>query len=380
MNILIITMNVGITAPGIVFEKIIKGLSEQHKVDVLTANYVPKTDLSKVNNVQKYYFTSLRNRYEKLIVSTLSINPLITFFARKASKKINYNSKYDLIFSFVASGQTLPLEIGNTIKKRMKIRHFTYFVDAIPAPVEWWMGQKSYYKGTLRYIVSRLKLIDGFFAPNRQMLEYQMNFIQNSLNVKSGVIYTPIDKLLKDTKLTKINEEIIFLYTGSIYGVRTARYLLEAFEQLLNDFPDSKLQFVGKVLPMKEIEVFRLEVQHKIELIPFTDDLSPLINNALALIDIDADIENDVFLSSKIISYLPYKKPIISETSNGSPSYDLFNKVPSIIQCTHNSEEIYQAMKLVILNKDKIDFSDRDILLQKFNINNIVKTINSYMN
>jgi hypothetical protein len=46
MRILIITMNVGRTAPGIVFERLIYGLSSLHQIDVLTADYDPSIDFS----------------------------------------------------------------------------------------------------------------------------------------------------------------------------------------------------------------------------------------------------------------------------------------------------------------------------------------------
>ena len=43
-------MNVGRTATGIVFERLIHGLSSLHQIDVLTADYDPSIDLSRVCN------------------------------------------------------------------------------------------------------------------------------------------------------------------------------------------------------------------------------------------------------------------------------------------------------------------------------------------
>lgn len=51
MKILIITMHVGKTAPGIVFEKLIEGLSASHEIDLLVSEFVPSVDLSQLANV-----------------------------------------------------------------------------------------------------------------------------------------------------------------------------------------------------------------------------------------------------------------------------------------------------------------------------------------
>ena len=50
MKILIISSNIGRTAPGIVFERIILGMSSKNEVDILTSDYDPSVELSKVSN------------------------------------------------------------------------------------------------------------------------------------------------------------------------------------------------------------------------------------------------------------------------------------------------------------------------------------------
>lgn len=45
MKILIITKNFGKTAPGIVFEKLIQGLSISNEIDVLAADFVLSIEL-----------------------------------------------------------------------------------------------------------------------------------------------------------------------------------------------------------------------------------------------------------------------------------------------------------------------------------------------
>ena len=50
MRILIVTSNVGRTAPGIVFERLIHGLSIHNEIDILTPDFDPSINLDKINN------------------------------------------------------------------------------------------------------------------------------------------------------------------------------------------------------------------------------------------------------------------------------------------------------------------------------------------
>ena len=118
-----------------------------------------------------------------------------------------------------------------------------------------------------------------------------------------------------------------------------------------------------------------------IEIHPFTRDLDPFYKNATALIDIDADLENDVFLSSKIVNYLNINRIIISETGLNSPSRHLFKEISSIIHCDHNSDELYEAMIKSNLIRSNISYEDRLAAIEIFsvekNIEKFEKIVNS---
>jgi len=370
MKILIVTMNVGGTAPGIVFEKIIRGLSEIYEIDILTAECSPEISLPKVNNIIIYDYKFTHYNLNRAFFSILSFNPVDSYYSRKVRKKIH--DSYDLIFSFISSGHTLPLQICENLHERTKTKHFTYFVDAIPAPKEWWLGKNLYYIGTRLFIKRKLKFVDGIFASNNKMLEYQKNMLKSSKKIKSGVIFNPVietNSLKTHYHSGKCN---IFLYTGNIYGLRTIKHLSKAFLMLLNEYPDSKLQFIGSILPDIEIKKLPMRVKQKIELINFNKDLQPYYEQATALLDIDAELENDVFMSSKITNYLSINKPIICETGLESPSRELFKNSSSIIQCSHDGKELYEAMKYVIEKKNQINYDDRKEIIQRFSLDNVI--------
>lgn len=373
MKILIITTNVGGNAPGMVFEKLINGLSENNMIDILTSEYKPENSISKVNKIIHFDFQPISFKLSSCFFSFLSFNPIDFYYARNAKK--NISESYDLIFSFVSSGHTVPLQIGSILQKQTKIKHFTYFVDAIPAPIEWWLGKKLFYKGMLRFIKSLLKNIDGFFTSNQSMLEYQMRLLPNLDRIISGVIYNPIvetDTIISDYPSDECN---IFVYTGNIYGLRTAKYIIEAFQRLLKDYPNSKLQFIGAHLPYTNIEKFEEQVKQKIELIPFTTNLQRYYEQATALIDIDAELENDVFMSSKIANYLVINRLILCETGHGSPSSNILKDISSVILCSHDSIELYNAMRYCIEHKNKIDFDDRKKIIQQLSLQNVISNL-----
>ena len=83
-------------------------------------------------------------------------------------------------------------------------------------------------------------------------------------------------------------------------------------------------------------------------------------------------MENDIFLSSKMSSYLMINRIIITETGLNSPSRHLFKGISSIIQCEHNADQLYNAMRSAIEMKETITFDDRKAISQLFKIENII--------
>lgn len=376
MKILIITGNVGRTAPGIVFERLIQGLSSTNEIDLLTSDYDPSIDLSKLSNTIIYEKKNIHPRINKLFLILFGVNPFDCFWAWKAIRKIKKEeaTKYDLVFSFLSFQHYAALIAGVYFSKKHNKKLAVYSVDAIPAPIGW-LNYDSYYKGLKKMIAKYLREVDAFFSSNSQMLSYQLTTFLPKKNILTEVVYNPS---YGEFKIFPKNNERTnrFVYTGGIYGVRKADYLLEGFEKLLKIYPDSKLVFVGTQSASVSVLNLEPETIKKIEIVPFTKDLSEYYNNATALIDIDADLENDVFLSSKMTNYLLINKAIISETGVNSPSRHLFKNIESIMQCDHDSDQICEAMKKAITTKYSIDFNDRIEIIELFNLESIVSRLN----
>lgn len=370
-------MNVGRTAPGIVFERLIHGLSQSHTVDIATSDFDPSFELPRVNNVVEVKKKHLHHRIPKSLISIFGINPIDIFWAKKIIyklKKNNYND-YDLVFSLISFHNYAPLLASVFFSKDISAKLAIYSVDAIPAPIGW-SNNDLYFRGVKRMMAKYLPKADFFFSANKKMLEYQLSVFRPKINSVTDVIYNPSYSDQHHYQLNK-KKTNTFLYTGGIYGVRKPEYVLAAFKRILIDYPDSTLEFVGSKLSDDSLSMFSPQEKAKVLIHPFTRDLSPYYERCTALLDIDADLPNDVFLSSKVINYIKINRIIITETGVNSPSREIFKNIQSIMQCGHDVEEIANAMRQAIQLRDTVKFDDRSEINKIFDLNNLIEKINN---
>lgn len=379
MKILILTTNIGRTAPGIVFERLIYGLSAMHDLDVITAENDGTIDLSKASLTVIPRKKGVSSRVDKALFSIFGVDLKDLGWVRKVVSQVkkSHPEKYDLVFSMAAYGHYGAIMAGEKISASWSKRHFVYSVDAIPAPIGW-LKNELIYKKTRKLVRKYLADVDGLFSANEQMLDFQLNIIEPRKKIVSDVIFNPSFGGIKQYDLPAHDLEI-FLYTGGIYGQRKPEYLLGAFKKLLRDHPNARLQFVGTVIREENFSMFTEEERKKITIHGFAADLQPFYEQATALIDIDADLPDDIYLSSKMTNYITVNRPIICETGINSPSRNLFRQIPSILQCDHDVNAIELAMRTAIEQKGKMDFSDRKEVIRLFELENIIAKINLYI-
>lgn len=360
MKILVIAQNIGRTAPGIVFEALIKNLSERTTLDVICSNYYPSSDLPKI-------------RHKQLIEEPRLLTPRITAYADRlfnyffeiswrdwliGKKKIQLRDKYDAIIAFGSAGCLSPLQLACKYREQYKTQILAYLVDACPTPY-WWsppFGQS----GVGRFLYRVSKKINYFISSNPQMLVYQKQFLCKERISTFDILYTA--SLTPEYTKPKLTEDINFVYLGSLYGLRTPKYLIEAFRKFVKDCPSAKLVFVGTNSSI--LNYVTGDIRSNIEVKPFTDCPEQYFQDATALLDIDADFDNDIFLSSKFTNYIFVNRPIICETGKGSPVRELASGLTSILLCEHNSEQLYEALKQCVNNE--YDYSERENLKELF--------------
>lgn len=373
MKILILTMNVGRTAPGIVFEKLIRGLSKYHEIDVITVDNQPSEVLRA--EVCSIKYLNLHPRIKKMLIGVFGFNFFDLLWGYKVLKLLkNRDKQYDVVFSFMSYHHYASLITNQLVFKSnlfKSAKYYVYCVDAVPAPLGW-NKNDFYFRGCKILMRKFTRHIDGFFSSNEKMLHYQLSLLDLKRKIVSDVIYTPTQNENLNFPLL---DDIIFLYTGGVYGPRKVCYLFEAFKKLRVLYPCAKLRFVGTFIPESQLQILDEDDLCNVEFFPFTRDLHKHYEESIALIDIDCDLDNDVFISSKVINYLSVNRIIISETCNDSPSYNLFKNIDSVYVTDHNPKNIFNSMIKIIEKSENIDFDDREKILDLFNIDKIVRGI-----
>ena len=369
MRILVLTQHIGKTAPGKVFETLIIELAKHASLTVFTChdNHT-STDFEnldiELHQLKEPTFINSRWTYHlnMLFLYTFGI-AWRDWTLTKSVKSVE--GKYDMILSLCSMHNCAPLALGVKLKKMLEIPLACYFVDAIPTPL-WWkpkFGTQKFGKFVRKYT----KDVDYFASSNEEMLNYQKQFLSARCS-NLGVIYTPSENKSLISIPESKDSAVKFLYTGSIYGLRTAKFFFEAFDRFINEFPNSEIHFVGTSQTIGLSAPQR--IRHKLHFHPFAENLIPFYQQATALIDIDAATDNDIFLSSKVTNYLTVPRPIICETGNNSPARRLFSGHTTITVCGHNSDELYHAMKTATIST--ADFGERIHLIHKFNVETIV--------
>lgn len=367
MKILVIAHQIGKSAPGIVFERVLMGLAKISGVviDVIACDYNPSLSLV-LRRVQVVPYPHLHYRLHNTIFK-LSETDIIAEYLKYRICKVDKD--YDVVLSLCSSGHLFGLIVGNKLRKDLGCRFGCYLVDAVPAPLGWSKNDKLY-KSTLNAISRLLQNVDFLASVNDKMLKYQESLFVHKFGFCSDVVYPPSLDQHINTYLFKRDNIFRFVFTGNIYGRRNPEYIIKAFSMLVEDYPNTELVFIGnsgKDL-IEKINRDGAKVANKILVLSYIDNLSSFYEKATALIDIDADLDNDVFLSSKMSGYLTCNRPIICETGHNSPSRHLFNEIPSILQCEHNPIELCQAMSYCIGHFESFDYKDRDKALSLFDI------------
>ena len=123
-----------------------------------------------------------------------------------------------------------------------------------------------------------------------------------------------------------------FVYAGSFYGIRSPRPLFEALLTLRKRLPPEALPEIVCLGPSKlryTIEAWKLGLGRSVRFLPeigYLDCLAAL-EQADALLLIDAPARENVFLPSKIVDYLMVDRPIIGVTPLAGASADVLGSL-----------------------------------------------------
>lgn len=369
---LVIVMDLNNLAAGIVFWRLLKAMAEYVDCELVSPCVMPEKINGLVAHKQYKYFR-LPYRIEQHLYKRkgyyLTDNLWAKVTYKSIIKHIRKNS-YDGVLSFVYGGNYAPLILGNIISEDIKTPWIVYSVDAIPTPISWTKDLQLRAK-LLNYLECYIKRADAFFSSNLSMLRYEKNTFRR-LDGYLGVVLTPSGENSNKKNLNENHKTITFLYAGYLYGPRKVGLLLRAFERFQKEKPNAKLIFVGNHSKDHFSGFEHLIKEGVVECYGFTKDIEPFYQMADVLIDLNADIINDVFLSSKVCNYLSYEKPILVISQDGSPVREIMSGCDSIIHTHHDEEEIYESLRKVSKCIGE-HISDREELLQLFKPKNIAE-------
>jgi glycosyltransferase involved in cell wall biosynthesis len=377
MEILIIVYQTGNSSAGKVFEKITIGLAKAGNQVLM---FCAKNDSTLTHqNLKIIEFDSgivLPNKIAKAL--NIIIGRSFKHYhwekrvfqeSQKETKKFNP----DLVFVLGSGGSESTIKIGYRLSKELKIPLAIHLVDPIPPP-KGWENYEIYRKSLIRPIYKALKHASLFSINTPEMLEFQSSNVDFELKSKSFVLPDPVFEGKLEFKNSP--KELVFSYIGSFYGPRKPDSLIKGFIKFLEIRPDAKLHIYGnnnKIMLSGINEKQRLNIS----LFDWTNNLEEIYEKSFALIDVNADIPNDVFVSNKLRHYLAVNRMIMSISREGTASYELLKELKgSVVVCSHSPNDIFEGFKRVSETSwTNSIFKERENILESFKVENAVNLI-----
>lgn len=378
MNILVITESIDNTAAGSIFNNFIKELHQYNKIKLLIiTNDIEGALGNKYNTIQLKKSPLKNSRFYKLALTALNFD--LEGYSRVKSGESAFKSAYkkfkpDVILVFAAGFHYYTLELGNILSRKYKVPLAVHLVDPMPA-VEGWNEHRLLRNAIIKYVSKRLRYAKLLSYTNQKMLDYQIALHKISKNTITEVLYNPAQYSPLSNQFS--NKHSKFVYIGALYNKRQPNELIEAFVNYLSKDPDAELLFVGSINNYDHL--IPKEFSDKISFLEWTNSPEQYLEYADVLIDIDADIANDVFISSKLNNYLMYDKPILAISPENSPARELLKMCKATIFFTVNSSHsIFE--KLIEINNletSKELFSEREKLRSELQIESLTSKLMS---
>lgn len=365
MKILAIYFGAG-SGISIFYQRIICELAKNAEIDVLSDCEVKESFVGVRNQYQLPYTKRMQGWYRRLL-RWFGTTPISDRWSRKAADMVAKD--YDVVIAFLATSQLTPAVCGKYLSQKLGCKFAIYAVDAIPGPGGW-TRRRNEFRGKSQVVARNFSAADYVASSNPHMLKYQLTVFPNKPNLRTDVLLTPSpDRYFNAPP----SDELLFLYTGSLYGLRNPDHFFKAFKRLLGKYPNAQVMIVGMKYKLRNMnKILSPEERKQVILGGHTSDLEPLFRRAKVLVDIDADLEKDPFLSSKIVTYMKVNRVILSETGRITPSREMFAGLNTVIQCDHNEESLYNGMLRAIEVADSNpDFSEREPLIKEFSIERV---------
>jgi glycosyltransferase involved in cell wall biosynthesis len=374
MRILILTFSFGKTSSGNATERIIDELVRKgnNVVVVCGNNYAKKKDYpvmlinpkplkpSKVLKTIGNFFKKELNYY---------------FWEYRAKKYcLKLIDSFDPHYIYSRGSPITSMIVGDYLNSITGKPHIVHFADPIP-PTKDWMDMESERKKNLKTIKPIFENVDASFFVTKEMLTYQHNILEEVINLKKSFISPNAILDFKQFGSPK-NDKIIFSYVGTFSRQRNPKLISDAFIKFAYNKNDVEFHIFGN---KSNIELFKsLEITHpKIKVFGPTDSVREVFEKSNILIDIDAKVDEPVFISGKLMEYLSFDRHVLLISQFNSPSYNLTkNLTNSVIRTGLNIDDIAKGfLQSYHLKWNENDFNERMKLYSKYSLENIVEKL-----
>lgn len=291
-----------------------------------------------------------------------------------AIKKILNDWKPDVIYA--RGSPFVSMKIGYKISRFFNIPLFLHFADPIPAPKIW----KSNYFYRSKMINEATKVLmhsklNSFVT--KEMMDYQGKVTGISLEQKSFI--SP-NSMPNYREIPLELNKVIFGYIGTFYGARKPDKLLMAASNLIK----KNIQFEIWLIGNNHFEILELikdeKVKSVIKFFPYSTHLDEYLNQISVLLEVDADIKENVFISNKIMEYLSLNRLIIAIFNESSSLAKMLNHnyrtiIKSNFEVSNIENSLLTAIR-ILQEKDELEFlKDREKLYQCYSIKSVGQQI-----
>ena len=381
MNILVIVQEIGDNAAGLVTENLLKGwFNSNNDIRVIcksNANKSFSTDaIVKVNEM-----IPQRSAIGKILMILTTKEWSVRRWVKKAMvtyEKVFFEFKPQVVLAMSSAANFASFDLGYRISKKYHIPLALHAFDPIPSTIGW--GENKYYRRAMASCVKPFYNHSTWISStNQSMLNYQLDTVGIRDNKVTFVIENPSDQT--HYNLNETAKNFNFVYLGNLYNKRNPQILINAFSDYCIENPSAHLFFVGKVSSNLTINI-PIDARNNIHFEDWTDSPQKYIEQASVLIDIDADLENDVFISSKLTNYLGINRLILCITPPNSPASQLLATIGnSVLGCNNEELLILKALKdCESKSTSTLSYKDRKEVRNRLKVETIIKKWTSYLN
>lgn len=380
---------------GIVAKKILSGFIKNNiNVDVLTSE-----DFEYFNGrkyIFKNYSSFIQNILNKVLSKIFGCPNLMYLY--RATRFIKKNKElfnnYDIIFS---RSEPIFNHLVSLYLKKKKIKSRYIFSFSDPGYLNPFLKKREIIKKMIYFFIEKkiIKEADIITYTNEYLkdiyLKKYLKFSKKMIVLENPIEIMEIEKEIDKKENTNLNK-MKFCYTGTLTKERNISPVLKYFKD--NDIKNFKMFIIGgfgvlsysAILGQKlssfiinykkkemEKKIRKYGYEENIIFLPFMSrkELARYIREEIdILINIDANLgEKNIFLSSKLIDYISYRKPILNFSNKGAStdflkdfgidyyvSYDEVNKkinnyeqlIPKLDQIKkyENSEIIKKVLRI----------------------------------